>query len=173
MEEIWKPISGHELNYEVSTFGRVRRISGGRGAQRMKILKQRPNKAGYLYVGLRVKGQTNGKNKQVHRIVALTFLHRETEDLQVNHIDYNPANNRVDNLEWVTRLENVRHSICHFGKHRGETHKAAKLRECDVRQIRQLHAAGGITIADIARKFGVSAHTCSVLLSGKTWKHVN
>ena len=58
------------------------------------------------------RAKINGKTPYVHRLVAQAFLGPppSKEHTQVNHIDNDPANNRADNLEWVTPLENTKHS---------------------------------------------------------------
>lgn len=70
--------------------------------------KIRPNinkNRGYLYA------RTSNKNYQIHRLVASAFIPNPDNKPQVNHIDGNKLNNHVSNLEWVTSLENIRHSI--------------------------------------------------------------
>jgi hypothetical protein len=62
-------------------------------------------KTGYVKVAL-----SYGKQKLVHRLVAKAFIPNEKCLKFVNHIDENPQNNHVDNLEWVTHKENIRHS---------------------------------------------------------------
>lgn len=122
-EEIWKAInvSGFETAYEVSNYGRVRSI--GRivafGKQKRfapsKILnassiqKKKINKVGYKSISLCFNGKTI--RVPVHRLVALTFIDNPDNKPQVNHIDGNSFNNNVNNLEWVTCLENNRHAI--------------------------------------------------------------
>tara|TARA_B110001452_G_scaffold78130_1_gene63718 strand:+ start:620 stop:1606 length:987 start_codon:yes stop_codon:yes gene_type:complete len=60
---------------------------------------------GYIEVGI------NGKKYALHRLIAIAFkLPRTEEQTQVNHKDGNPANPRLDNLEWVTPRENIIHS---------------------------------------------------------------
>lgn len=72
------------------------------------IKEVKPNnnkKRGYLYA------RTSNKNYQIHRLVAINFVPNPDEKPQVNHIDGNKHNNDSSNLEWVTCLENIRHSI--------------------------------------------------------------
>lgn len=111
--EIWKAIMDYEGLYEISSFGNVkslarRTVTGNRGVPE-KLLK--PNiMRGYHCVTL----QHAKKQKvfRVHRLVIEHFGERQpSEEYQVNHIDGNKANNRIDNLEWVTALENTRHAI--------------------------------------------------------------
>ena len=63
---------------------------------------------GYLYVDL----YNNGKHKRVyiHRLVAQAFIPNPENKPYINHIDGNPRNNNVKNLEWCTPLENVEHA---------------------------------------------------------------
>jgi hypothetical protein len=74
-----------------------------------KILAQVRNKRGYMKVMLWKDNKMY--TKLVHRIVAEAFLDNPENKLEVNHIDGNPSNNHVTNLEWNTRVENARHSI--------------------------------------------------------------
>jgi len=120
MEEVWKPISGYEGLYEVSTLGRVKRVGGKvthanrwggissyQIADRLRTLKA--NSAnGYVYVMLSSGG--TARNKRVHRLVAEAFIPNPDNKPYVNHIDGDKTNNSVDNLEWVTARENVLHS---------------------------------------------------------------
>jgi len=108
--EIWKDIPGYEGLYQVSNYGQVKSIRekdslGRRRATR--ILKPQTNKKGYLHLALS-KGDTY-KHYLVHRLVAEAFIGERPNDCEVNHIDENKANNRADNLEYVTHTENVRH----------------------------------------------------------------
>ena len=101
MIEIWKPIPNYEELYMVSNLGRVKSV------KRDKILKEQLNERGYLRVSL----SKNNKQKiySVHRLVMITFIGYE-EGKQVNHIDGDKTNNRLDNLEWTTQSENMKHA---------------------------------------------------------------
>ena len=76
----------------------------GRVKHRGKILKAVDCGHGYT------KSYIGGKNRYLHRIVAKTFIPNPENKEQVNHKDGNRANNCVDNLEWVTQLENTKHA---------------------------------------------------------------
>ena len=113
--EEWKPIKGYEGLYAVSSLGRVKSIArktytGNRGVPE-RILKAN-NQHGYLCVILQRNGIVKGF--KVHRLVAEHFIcEKPFEDAQVNHIDGNKLNNSVNNLEWVTPLENTHHAMKH------------------------------------------------------------
>lgn len=106
-KELWKKVSIAD-NYEVSSLGRVRN-SGS------KILSQFDNGNGYMMVHIYIKG-VGSTNQYVHRLVAQAFVPNPGKKSCINHIDYNPKNNKVSNLEWVSHKENTQHSIVHMKK---------------------------------------------------------
>lgn len=118
MEE-WKDIPGYEGSYRVSNLGRVKSLSktitklrkGKIVSYKLKgrVLKTVCTRYGYVEVNL---GSRN-RHKLVHRLVAETFLPNPENKPQVNHIDGNKQNNRVENLEWASCSENMYHS-CHI-----------------------------------------------------------
>lgn len=119
--EIWKEITGYEGYFEVSTLGNFRskdRIVGyKKGGTRNypgKPLKTETILEGYQRIVLMKKGIK--KRYMCHRIVAQEFIPNPNNKPYVNHIDGNPANNRVENLEWCTQEENEQHSINILGK---------------------------------------------------------
>lgn len=98
--EIWKDVRGYEGLYQVSNEGNVK---GPRG----HVLKALPRRHGYLAVFLYKDGCPR-LHESVHRLVAEAFVPNPEGKPEVNHIDENKQNNRADNLEWVTRKENMR-----------------------------------------------------------------
>lgn len=98
--EVWKKIKGYET-YEVSTTGRIRNIASG------EVLKTPLNTWGYPSVTL--CGMWGRKNKTVHRIVAEAFIPNPNNLPEVNHKDEDKTNNNVENLEWMTKKENINH----------------------------------------------------------------
>lgn len=111
--EIWKPIEGYEGLYEVSNRGRVRSLdrytTGNRNRLlKGKVLKNRLNELSYCTVQLCLNGKP--KSVRVHRLVAKAFIPNPDNKPFVNHIDGNPINNDVLNLEWCTQKENINHA---------------------------------------------------------------
>lgn len=107
--EEWRDIKGYEGKYQISNLGRVRSI-------RIRAYTEKDN--GYRYVTLNKNGANH--NFFIHRLVAEAFLGEIPSGYVVNHIDYDRANNCLDNLEIITQKENVWHSIHRMRKPRKE-----------------------------------------------------
>lgn len=111
MKEEWRNIEGWEY-YEISNFGRIRskdRIVRKKHpyVKKGKILKPTKDKHGYFT--FKLQGNGRFKDAKIHRLVATAFIPNPQKKPFINHIDNNPSNNRVDNLEWVTPKENSEH----------------------------------------------------------------
>lgn len=102
LQEEWRPVKNWDA-YEVSNLGRVRSLHR---AGRIR----KPHKTnGYLYIDLWQGGDC--LHIAVHRLVLYAFGPPATPDMECNHVDGNKSNNRIDNLEWVTRSYNQIHAI--------------------------------------------------------------
>ena len=102
VDDIRKDIPGYEGLYSISTSGIVY------SHRRSTAMKQFKNFGGYMQVTLCVNRCR--QTLSVHRLVALTFIPNPYGLPQVNHIDGNKQNNRVDNLEWCSQSENMQHA---------------------------------------------------------------
>lgn len=102
--EVWKDIPNYEGLYQVSNLGRVKSLPR-KHQLRTIIVAQHPTGYGYLSVKLHKDGKP--KTIRVHKLVALCFLEEVKGLNEINHIDENKFNNRVDNLMRCDRLYNV------------------------------------------------------------------
>jgi hypothetical protein len=103
MTEIWKDIKGYENLYKVSNLGNIISLKTN------KILKPNKGSNGYLLVHLYNNG-IRSKHLLIHRLVAEAFLPNPNNYPQVNHKDYDRTNNRVENLEWCSPIQNLEYS---------------------------------------------------------------
>lgn len=107
-----------------------------------------------------------------HRIIASTFIPNPESKPQVNHIDGNPLNNSVSNLEWCTQSENIKHAYA-TGlkkpiKFLGTDHPKHKLSDSDVLEIK----SSSESLSVIAAKFGISKTWVSKLKRNANWVHI-
>lgn len=95
--EIWKDVEAYP-GYQVSSLGRVRTVEG----EILKIYIKDPYNCVYLRKPYK-------HVETIHRLVALAFIPNPNNNRDVNHIDGNTHNNSIENLEWVTHADNIRH----------------------------------------------------------------
>jgi hypothetical protein len=171
MEEIWKDIDGF-YGYQVSTHGRVKTIDrlvwnpANQSKSLLKGMIRKLDLVGKIYpqIGLSIESKTH--KRLVHRLVAQAFIPNPENLPEVNHKDKNPLNNRVDNLEWVSRLGNMQHRKDTGGYDnmpRGEQRPNAILTREAVIHIRQKVLRN----IDYCRLYGVKPTTVSCLQSDK------
>jgi len=99
-QEIWKPIKGFELFYQVSSLGRV--------SNYRKVMQAQTMPRGYKTIGLTITGKHF--TRLIHRLVAENFIDNPESKPEVNHKDGDKSNNSVANLEWCTSSENKQHA---------------------------------------------------------------
>lgn len=170
-------IKGTVLPFEVSDRGRVKRIAGfdaiGRW-RKTKIAAPHLVASGYMQVIL-IHNFVR-YSPLVHTLVAFAFLPPPPGEygrgkIAINHRNGQKADNRPDNLEWVTYQENSKHASANGFMRIGEGNPAAILTDAKVRKIRSLYAKGW-TRAQIRRRFKCSYCTVDLICRGITWKHV-
>lgn len=110
---MWKNILGFEGIYQVSNFGNVKSLARDKVCNKKNIVSKEillkpANEQGYSRVRLQ-KGSFS-KMYRVHRLVAISFIENPLNKKEVNHINAIKSDNKVENLEWCSNLENVRHA---------------------------------------------------------------
>jgi len=177
--EIWLPSS--ILYYDVSSWGRVRsywnqiRNEGQRTGFRSvitsdpRVLNPKPSEAhGYIYVCLHMDGKL--LNRRVHRMVAETF-HGTSASLDVNHRNSVKTDNRMENLEWLSRSDHKRRTFDAGLKPQGESHGMSKLTADAVRNIRRAKERGIATFT-LAALYDVAPSTIRRVASRETWDSI-
>jgi hypothetical protein len=102
--EIWKDILVEDLyNYQISNLGRIR------NKKSQKILQTYNKLTGHEYIRISLKDRKD--NFYIHRLVLLTFSNLKYSEKLVNHINNNPRDNRLENLEFVTDAQNSNRTI--------------------------------------------------------------
>lgn len=168
----WADVKGYEGIYTVSDHGDVKSLSrsvphsySGTITISERILRPGPCGCGYLQVNLAKDGVN--KAAKVHRLVAEAFIPNTDNKPQVNHKNGDKADNRVENLEWVSASGNIRHAY-DSGYHDQHLAKMRKLTDEQVRLIRsskQPHSA-------IAFEYGVSQSTVQAIKQHKRYKEI-
>jgi HNH endonuclease/NUMOD4 motif len=125
-DETWRPVPGFEGLYEVSNFGRVRSLGrpsrNGIRSFSPRMLRPGPSNYGHLSV---VLGRRN--TRMVHQLVLQAFVGSRPLGMEVRHLDGDPTNNRLENLCWGTRTENI-HDAMRHGTWESEKRKAGRAR---------------------------------------------
>lgn len=114
MQEIWKKIEEYP-NYQISSIGRVKATKyysniHKKYYDRELIMKEKTNSHGYKFISFGCGKRGNKKNIAIHRLAAEAFIPNPNNYKEINHIDGNKNNNKVENLEWCNRQYNVLHS---------------------------------------------------------------
>lgn len=171
--EEWRTVISAAGQFEVSNHGRVRSLPhevrhwcGRMIPKAGGILKQSPHSHGYRLVSLR-----DNKKHYVHRLVMEAFV-GPADGQDVNHIDGDKSNNRLDNLEYCDRLHNVRHAIrTGLQNNAGEGNGRHVYTTEAIEKAKRL-LASGMTQREAARLSGVAESTVHAVATGKRWIHL-
>jgi hypothetical protein len=171
--EIWKDIIEYEGIYQVSNYGRVINIK----SNKIKMFAKHSN--GYLCVHLYKSGKCSAQ--LLHRVVVQHFIENNENKPCVNHIDGDKHNNHVDNLEWVTYLENAKHAW-EKGLYtkdldrpwvRGSNSGKSKLDEQKAKEIYDLANKSTLTIKEITKLYNISKPVVIQIKNRKAWIHIH
>ena len=128
------------------------------------------DKDGYPYISCRLNNKR--RNHKIHRLVAKLFIPNPDNKPEVNHNDGNKLNFHVNNLDWNTKSENMKHAIknklltnCTL---KGENHNTSKITFKQVLEIRKLYLSGDFSIRILAYNFKCSVGSISNIINNKT-----
>lgn len=134
------------------------------------------NKDGYQAVGLK---RHNGKRriKRIHRLLLETFVGPCPEGMECRHLNGNRQDNRLCNLKWGTRSENVMDAVKHGtyntrAKAKGEKHGMAKLTKRGIRMIVYTHRTKLFTQQEIANVYNITQTNVSSIINKRIWRHI-
>lgn len=168
MIEEWKDVA-QKPGYSVSSLGRFRGKSGN-------ILAGTLSKPGYIRLTRFCPDRR--RNVFLHRLVAEAFIGEIPAGMEVNHKNGIKSDNRVENLEIITRTQNAKHMYDVLGVKatnpnpcKGERNGWSKFTDKDIVLMREL-AEQGVRQACIARQFKTAQTVVSRIVSRQSWKHV-
>jgi hypothetical protein len=174
--EIWRDIIGLKGLYQVSNIGRVKSIGRNVNLSSGKVRKLKDrilhgtNSLGYRSVVLKVG--TRSQTFKVHRLVAEAFIPNPEKKLCINHINGVKDDNRIENLEWCTPSENIKHAYEKLGKTRTMTGKLGA-NHPNAKRIMVLNKNTGEKVGeylsgrDCAREMGLNYTVMNNALRGK------
>lgn len=159
--EIWKDIPGWENKYQISSLGNVRSLNF-KQTGKIKVMSGITDIRGYKSIAFRPNGsKSRQKHYMIHRLVAEAFIPNTENKPFVNHKNGKRDDNRVDNLEWVTRSENEKHKIYVLNKKSGTLIPPKPVKCIETGEI--FHSQ-----TEAAKKNGVTQGAISAALYGKT-----
>ena len=184
--EEWRPLKvlkkgkiyDYDGYYEISNYGRVKSMGKYHGKtnrffNEQHIIKAKINKDGYLLYRVSILGK--GNYITAHRAVATTFISNVDNLPQINHIDGNKKNNCIDNLEWCTASQNVKHAYSNGLKFSSgmsmpkEQNPNSKYTQKQIDEIRDKRARG-YKLKELSKEYGSNEGYISRICNHKFWK---
>lgn len=158
-QEYWKDIIGYEGLYSISNLGRIWNHNF------QKYMKARLCKRnGYMKIGLTKDSKQTMFS--VHRLVAIAHIPNPENKKEVNHKDLIKTNNNVNNLEWVTPMENIDWNRVNNNFNSVFTVEQVKY------ILTLLKNNPKLNLSKLSRETGWSRSGMSCIKNKKTWKHV-
>jgi len=147
--------------FSISNFGRFKNVKTN------KIRKTSIGYDGYEHVYVTLGSRKNKKAFNIHKAVLESFSNKQENKPYINHKDGNKLNNRLENLEWCSQSENLRHALKN-----GKIN--VKLNDEAVMFIRENYIPRDIEYGctALAKKYGVACAQISRVVNNKSWKHV-
>ena len=166
----YRPAYGLD-NYRVGDDGSLWRFwaGGNRSDRPPRWTRLNGTKVDFGYVAFILKINGKYSRRLLHRLVLDAFVGPRPDGCVCCHADGDAGNNRLSNLRWDSQRSNVADTKSHGRLRMGENHGGAKLTENQVREIIRL-VNDGVSQRILAKTFGVSQPSISMIVNGKTWK---
>lgn len=182
--EFWSYVCFSAYIYKISSLGRVQRVSRiteskSRNIKSIKLkskfLSRQISRDGYVITSLSIDSKTS--TQYIHRLVCLNYINNpDTINFkEVNHKNGNKKDNRMCNLEWSDRSNNIKHGYDTglFPKKIGSSNHSSRLTEKEVIQIKKDKKQNpSLTLKYFADKYNVDQSTISLIHREKNWKHI-
>ncbi len=140
--------------------------------------KTQPQGDCLVWIGARSRGyghiSVQTKMRLVHRVAYELAYGGIPDGLDVLHTCDNPSCVNPDHLRVGTHTDNMR-DMQNKGRNRqpsGEQSAQSKLTAAQVRAIRERYAAGGVSLREVARDYGVHLSLISLIVRREIWRHV-
>ena len=159
MEDIWEDVPGYEGLYQASNYGKISMKIGTR-INKEKARLGTIHESAYLRINLRLKKKT--KSYYVHTLIALTFLGANNNDLDIDHINKIRTDNRIENLRYLSIVEN-RGLV-------GILNHNSKLTQEIAEEIRKTYKNKIANSRELAKRYNVSQRCILSVIHNQTWR---